>query len=219
MKPFAVVLLAAGGSRRMGRSKALLPYLGRTLVEHAARTALASGAAEVIVVLGCEAEAVRAKLRGIPVRIVVNRAWEEGMASSIRAGIAALSPEAQRAVIALGDQPRITPGHLRALAEELARAPVVASTYDGVLGAPCAFARAEFGRLSMLAGDGGARHLVRSGEEPVATIEFAAANTDVDTPEAYAALIAAPATADGDEPEAGGDGSRAPPEEGATPLP
>lgn len=202
----------------MGRPKALLPYLGRTLVEHAARTALASGAEEVVVVLGCEAGAVRAKLAGLPVRIVVNDGWEEGMASSIRAGVAALTPDTERAVVALGDQPRITPAHLRALANRLDEASIVASTYDGALGAPCAFAYAEFARLLTLTGDVGARHLVRSGEAPVLTIEFAAANTDVDTPEVYAALVAAPATPAFEEPAVAGDGSRAPPV-GASPIP
>ena len=208
---FGVVLLAAGGSSRMGRTKGLLPYLGRTLIAHAARTALASGAAEVVVVLGADADALRRELAGLRVRIVVNAGWTEGMGSSLRLGIGALAPDLDGAVVALGDQPRVTPAHLRALAEGLADAPVVASSYDGVLGAPCAFARAEFARLLKAEGDAGMRAFVRSGEEPVATIAFAAANADVDTPESYQDLVSSAASEDATE-IVGEEGSgRAPP--------
>lgn len=208
---FGVVLLCAGASSRMGRTKGLLPYLGRTLVEHAVRTALASGAEEIVVVLGADASALRERLAGLKVQIVLNGDWEEGMGSSIRVGVAALSPHLDGAVIALGDQPKITPAHLRALAEGLRDAPIVASTYDGVLGAPCAFARVEFERLLSLKGDVGARALVRGGDEPVATIAFAGANMDVDTPESYRDLV------DGIDPvslpavPSNEDGARAPP--------
>lgn len=214
MTPFGVVVLAAGGSSRLGRAKQLLPYLGRTLVEHAARTALASGAAEVVVVVGAEAAAVREALRGLKVRIVVNPDWALGMGGSIAMGVAALSPGIETAVIALGDQPRITPAHLRTLAGRVFESgrPIVASTYDGVLGAPCAFARSEFERLRALSGDLGARRLVRSAGEDVESIEFAGGNVDVDTPEDYAALV--PPADDEILPDLGGDpdSARAPPQ-------
>src|SRR4051812_45945036 len=106
---FGVVVLAAGGSARLGRPKQLLPYLGQTLVEHAVRTAIASGAAQVVVVVGADAEAVRKTLSGLRLRIVENPEWQSGMASSIRCGISALDPGLSSAVIALADQPRITP--------------------------------------------------------------------------------------------------------------
>lgn len=193
---FAVVVLAAGGSARLGRPKQLLPYRGRTLVEHAVRTALASGAHEVVVVLGAETEAVREKLRELKVRFVHNREWAEGMGGSIRAGIASLSGEIDSVVVALADQPRITPDHLRALAEKVGNDEfsIAASSYDGVLGAPCAFARSQFSRLLSLSGDAGARALIR-GQSGVATIAFDGANVDVDTPEAYRDLLSS-------EPEA-----------------
>lgn len=185
--PFGVVVLAAGGSSRFGRPKQLLPYLGRTLVEHAVRTALASGAAEVVVVVGAEGPEIRKRLQGLRVRIVTNEAWTEGMGGSIARGVAALSDAVDSTVIALADQPRITPDHLRALAEQTQTKAIVASSYDGILGAPCAFARGQFPRLLALKGEEGARHLIRSGN--VAVIEFAAANIDVDTPNDYQALV------------------------------
>ena len=185
--PFGVVVLAAGGSSRLGRPKQLLLYLGRTLVEHAVRTALASGASEVVVVVGSNAERVREALRGLKIRIVVNEDWAEGMGGSISRGVAALGDGIETTVVALGDQPRITPEHLRKLAERAT--PIAASSYAGVLGAPAAFDRSEFARLIALKGEVGARHLVRSGEEEIATVEFASANVDVDTPEDYHRLV------------------------------
>jgi molybdenum cofactor cytidylyltransferase len=185
--PFGVVVLAAGGSSRFGRPKQLLPYLGRTLVEHAVRTALASGAAEVVVVVGAEGPEIRKRLQGLRVRIVTNETWAEGMGGSIAKGVAALSDRVDATVIALADQPRITPEHLRALAERTSQEEIVASSYDGIVGAPCAFARDQFSRLLALTGEEGARHLIRAAN--VAVIEFAAADVDVDTPKDYRALV------------------------------
>lgn len=187
---FGVVVLAAGGSARLGRPKQLLPYLGRTLVEHAVRTALASGASEVVVVVGANADAIRVRLAGLPVRIVNNREWAEGMGSSIRRGVAALGPDVSSAVIALADQPRITPDHLRSLAGALGEGTALAaSSYDGVVGAPCAFARSEFPSLLGLTGDAGARFLIRQAGDALATIAFDGANVDVDTSEDFKALV------------------------------
>ena len=200
-------MLAAGGSGRMGRAKQLLPYLGHTLVEHAARTALASGAAEVVVVVGAHAEEVRRRLRNLNVRVVLNRDWESGMGSSIACGVAALGETVEKAVIALGDQPRITPAHLHTLGTRDGE--IVASSYDGVVGAPCAFARSQFPRLLALTGDQGARSLIRS--ENVETIPFEAANIDVDTPEDYQILVPAIDDEIFPEPDETPDAPRGPP--------
>lgn len=187
---FAVVVLAAGGSARLGRPKQLLPYLGRTLVEHAVRTALASGASQVVVVVGAEADAVRERLKGLKVKIIHNRDWAEGMGGSIRSGVAALDDSIQSVVVALADQPRITPNHLRTLATclEEVGVPIAASSYDGVVGAPCAFARSEFPKLLALEGDAGARALIRAAGANIETVRFDGANVDIDTPEDYQAI-------------------------------
>lgn len=187
---FSVVLLSAGASSRMGGTKGLLPYRGGTLVSHSAETALASGASDVTIVLGAEAERIRTALGDLPVRTIVNTAWSEGMGSSIRTGVAALNPEAEAVVIALADQPLITSDHLRHLVEGLNCTPIVASSYDGVLGAPCAFRSEEFERLLALRGDAGARTLLRGGEASVSSIAFQEANLDIDTPAAYKELLA-----------------------------
>ena len=185
------MVLAAGGSQRLGRPKQLLPYLGKTLVEHAARTALASGAEEVIIVVGSNADAIRAKLSQLPVKIVLNRNWESGLGSSIRCGVESVSSNSSSVVIALVDQPQITPGLLRDLAcrQFETGAPIVASAYDGILGVPCAFGREVFGKLCALSGEAGARELIRKSGLIVEQVSFSGGNIDVDTPEDYQRLI------------------------------
>jgi len=180
---FAVVILAAGSSGRLGRPKQLLPYLGRTLVEHAARTALASGAHDVVVVVGSDGEAVREKLKGLAVRVVSNSEWSLGIGSSIRVGIGALRPETECAVVALCDQPQITPTLLRSLAHRHFESglPIVASSYDGVIGAPTAFGPSQFAKLMALPANKGARDLIRQSAF-VLTVEFSGGNVDVDIP-------------------------------------
>lgn len=186
---FAVVVLAAGASSRLGRSKQLLPYQGHTLVEHAAQVALDSGAAEVFVVLGCDADAVGEPLKDMGVRALFNPNWQEGMGSSIRTGVAALSKTTKVVVISLVDQPHVTADHLLALAEQTFKHPIAASSYDGTLGAPCAFARSQFAQLLSLEGDYGARALIRTGSD-VAAVEFKAARFDIDREQDYTDFLA-----------------------------
>jgi|GEM_PF-455430 len=188
---FAVIVLAAGTSTGRSRPKQLLPYLGRTLVEHAARTALASGACEVVVVAGEHAPEIRCLLARLPVRVVQNREWAEGISSSIRTGLAGLRSDASAAIIALCDQPTITAAHLRALGERVLTGdtPIVASSYEGVLGAPAAFSQEMFPRLLELNGPAGARHLIRSADVHVQAITFEGANEEVEIADSFGPLL------------------------------
>lgn len=207
---FGVVLLAAGGSSRFGRPKQLVRVGGETLIRRAARAAVASGASEVVVVVGHEAERISRELEGLPLRIVENDAWRNGMGDSIAAGVAALTDSDAPVVVALADQPKVTAAHLAALARTVAEgaAPVVASVYEGRRGAPCAFAPSMRPSLLALSGDAGARDLIRPLEN-VAEIAFEDAALDIDEP-AHTELLgdeeAAPA-----EALEGADPSRAPP--------
>jgi molybdenum cofactor cytidylyltransferase len=182
---FGVLILAAGGSTRLGKPKQLLPYLGKTLVEHAVATALASCADEVTVVVGAEECAVREKLADLPVRIVSNADWAEGMGSSIRCGVGALMSETACVVIMLCDQPHVTSALIRDLVDRHFKtgAPIVASSYDGVKGAPSAFGASLFQDLKSLKGDAGARDLIRKSPVPVESVPFDGGNLDVDVEE------------------------------------
>ncbi|MFI5386050.1 MAG: NTP transferase domain-containing protein [Fimbriimonadales bacterium] len=189
---FAVIVLAAGMSPGKGRPKQLVPYLGRTLVEHAARTALASGACEVVVVAGDHHDEIRRRLQKLPVRVVHNRDWAEGMASSIRAGLSRLRSQPRAAILSLCDQPRITSAHLRTLGERVLAADgpaIVASSYDGISGAPCAFTRSMFPRLLELRGAFGARHLIRKAGAQVEAVGFAEANDEVEVPDGFQPIL------------------------------
>ncbi|UOQ97566.1 nucleotidyltransferase family protein [Hymenobacter sp. 5317J-9] len=191
-EPVALVLLAAGASTRMGRPKQLLSYRGRTLLRHAAETAVASGCTPIVLVTGAVHEALAAEVAGLPVQVVHNPDWETGMASSIRAGLAAAQPTEPAAVlIMLSDQPHLTPELLRELVQRQrqARAPIAAAAYGDALGVPAVFDRALFSQLMELRGQAGAGRLIASYGPAVERIAFPAGLLDVDTPEQYAALL------------------------------
>jgi molybdenum cofactor cytidylyltransferase len=110
--PVAAIVLAAGASTRLGagRSKQLLRYQGRTLLRHSVEQALGSSCRPVIVVLGAEVERCEQELAGLDVHVTINPAWADGMGSSIRAGMTALTaaaPDARAVVITLCDQPLV----------------------------------------------------------------------------------------------------------------
>ncbi len=177
----AAVVLAGGESRRMGRPKLLLKLGETTLLTRAVRVARAA-ADEVVVVVGAYAAAYAAEAEAAGARVVANPGWREGLAASLRAGILALGPEVEAALVVLPDQPRVTGEHLRALVEAHRRtgAPLVFSRYEGTLGAPALVHRALFPEVLRLEGDRGMRAFVGRGY-PLAEVPMDA-NPDVDTP-------------------------------------
>jgi xanthine/CO dehydrogenase XdhC/CoxF family maturation factor/CTP:molybdopterin cytidylyltransferase MocA len=183
----AVIILAAGGSRRLGRPKQLVEIAGQSLVRRAAESALAAGTGSVHVVVGAEVTRVRTALEDLPVDLIVNEAWKEGVASSIRAAIDAIERRerpVETILLMLCDQPGVTADVLRRLldAYRATRAPVVASRYPEGPGVPALFHAELFPALKTLDGDVGARELIRHLDRDVVTIPFALAG-DIDTPE------------------------------------
>jgi molybdenum cofactor cytidylyltransferase len=191
----AAVVLAAGRSTRMGAHKLLLPLGGRPLVSYAVAAACASPAAPVVVVLGHDAEAVRAALPRDRQRYVVNDAFASGMASSLRAGIAALPPSATGALVLLADQPLVTAALVSQVLTAATAHPeqIVAATYAGVRSHPVYFPRALFGELSAVQGDEGGRSVLARHADLVRLLplEPAAAALDVDRPGDYERVVAA----------------------------
>ena len=190
--PVALLLLAAGASTRMGQPKQLLPYHGRTLLRHAAETAVASGCAPIVLVTGSVHEALIGEVSDLPIQAVRNENWESGMASSIQTGLLAVAPSQFRAVlIMLTDQPLVTPELLRQLAvrQHQTQAPIVATAYGDILGVPAVFDRAMLPALLQLQGAQGAARLIASLGPAVGQVAFPAGLLDVDTPEQYAALL------------------------------
>ncbi|MFY1615445.1 nucleotidyltransferase family protein [Micromonospora sp. WMMD736] len=187
----AGLLLAAGAGRRLGHPKALLPYRGRLLVEHAADLLTAAGCRPVLVVLGAQADQVRARTR-LP-RVVVNGHWASGMGSSLRAGLDALtSSPAAAVVVTLVDQPHLTPEAVRRVARDATATSLAMATYgDGRRGHPVLLGRDHWPGIAAAAtGDRGARDYLRAHEPAVRLVDCAdvADDTDVDLPDQAARL-------------------------------
>jgi molybdenum cofactor cytidylyltransferase len=187
--PVTAVVLAAGGSRRLGEPKQLLRIAGQSLVRRAALAALGSRADRVLVVTGAHAERVEAAIAGLAVEAVRCAAWEAGLAASLRAGVsAALAPGDASVLLLLADQPGVDAALLdrlialhRGEGHELA-----ASLYGGEPGVPAIFAPRFARELLSLAGDRGAKALLVRERTRVALVPFADGALDVDTPDDWA---------------------------------
>jgi molybdenum cofactor cytidylyltransferase len=183
------VVLAAGGSRRLGEPKQLLRIAGQPLVRRAALAALGSRAERVLVVTGAHAERVEAAIAGLAVEAVRCATWEAGLAASLRAGVsAALAPGDASVLLLLADQPGVDAALLdrlialhRGEGHELA-----ASYYGGEPGVPAIFAPRYARELLGLAGDRGAKALLVRERARVALVPFADGALDVDTPDDWA---------------------------------
>jgi len=193
----AAVVLAAGLSRRMGRPKLLLNLGGAPVVRRTVERVLAATLDEVLVVVPPDAPGIAAALEGLRVRFAVNPDPDAGQATSVVAGIRALAPGTDAALIALGDQPtvpaEVIPALVRAMADSgrLVAAPV----YAGERGNPVLFASALFPELCALAGDRGARGVIERDRARVALVPFPfAMPPDLDTPEDYARLEPGPSS-------------------------
>jgi molybdenum cofactor cytidylyltransferase len=192
----AAVVLAAGRSIRMGGPNKLLAEIGgKPLVRIAAEQALASQARPVIVVTGHERERIEAVLKGLPVRLVHNPDFADGLGTSVRAGIAAVPADADGAVICLGDMPQVDAAlidRLIAAFDPEKGALAAMPTIDGQRGNPVLWARRFFPDLMAIEGDVGARYLIgRYGEAVVEVpVSGKAALADIDTPEALSGIKA-----------------------------
>ena len=186
------LVLAAGGSRRLGEPKQLLPYGSGTLLDHALETARASAFDQLIVALGGSSGEVRRKVDLSGADLVENPDFGEGCSSSIAAGVSAIDPSSELMVLMLGDQPGVSPATVRALIaacdEDTALA---ACLYDDGRGHPLAFGKALFADLRELHGDKAVWKLMeqRSGEVVEARVPGPIPR-DVDTRADYEAVLA-----------------------------
>ncbi|MEE1825756.1 nucleotidyltransferase family protein [Streptomyces sp. BE20] len=182
----ALVLAAGGGRRLGGRPKALVPYRGRPLVEHAVAAVRAGGCREVTVVLGAAGERVRSTAHLPGCRLVANPDWESGMGSSLRAGMAALPSPTRAVLVMLVDTPGVGAAAVaRLLAAHRAGAELAAAAYGGRRGHPVLIGARYFAEVTAGAvGDAGARALLAAHAEEITLVECADAATpdDLDTP-------------------------------------
>jgi len=187
----AAVILAAGASRRMGTNKMLLHLEGESLVRRAARRALGAGLSPVVVVLGHEADRVRAELQGLKVEFAVNPDFTGPTSGSLHQGLNKLGPDVDAVVVMLGDMVRVTGAMLAELvtAARGSAAPFVVSRYGDVTAPPLLFRRALFGELLAWKGEGCGKPVVQAHKAEAMYVDRPVALlADVDTPEDFAAV-------------------------------
>lgn len=171
----------------------MLPYNGKSLIGHATDAANEADASPVIVVLGAHASELEKEIEEKKLHVVVNKAWEEGMASSIRCGMETLShiaPASEAAILMVCDQPHVSASILNELIrtqKETGNA-IVACQYGDAIGPPALFTRSLFPELLKLKGDAGARKIVEKHSEERTTIPFDLGRIDIDTEEDYRSL-------------------------------
>jgi molybdenum cofactor cytidylyltransferase len=171
--PFAAIILAAGrGSRMSEQNKMLAEVAGMPVVRRTVEMALRTRAKEVVVVTGYEQEAVLEVLRDCSVKIAHNPGFAEGLSTSLRSGLSAVSAEIASAAILLGDMPLVEPELIDRLAIALRNTgkSIALPAYEGKRGNPVMWSRNFFGELQGIRGDAGARHLISGYEEFVVQV-------------------------------------------------
>lgn len=190
--PPHILVLAAGASSRLGQPKQLVKLAGRPALHIVVSNAVAVSGHAVTVVVGAHAREMTHLLAHSPASVIVNRHWEEGMASSLRFGVASLPPACQAVMVLLGDQVAVTADDLKRLvsAWQGEESMIAASVYDQRIGVPAIFPRLSFSELAELRGDEGARRVLERTNYRLVHVPMANAAIDLDTPEDLAALTA-----------------------------
>ncbi len=186
------LVLAAGGSRRLGEPKQLLPYGSSTLLDHALETARASGFDQLIVALGGSSAEVRRRVNLSGAEPVENPDFGEGCSSSIAAALRVIDPRSELMVLMLGDQPGVKPATVRALIAGCDEDTVLAAClYDDGRGHPLAFGRALFGELRGLHGDKAVWKLLERRADEVVDVRIPGPiPADINTRADYEAILA-----------------------------
>lgn len=188
----AALILAAGGSSRLGQPKQLVKVNGQTLLERTIDALHACGTiSPVLIVLGAHNERVRSCIAepgtAAHVEFVVNPDWQQGMGSSIACGMQHLvrqSPHIRSVIISVCDQPFLDSSVIQGLIDSSTGSPgkIIASSYSGTMGPPVLFPQDFFEMLAGLSGDSGARRLLRDLADEVRTVDFPRGGVDLDTP-------------------------------------
>lgn len=186
MHGWSALVLAGGAGRRFGGGKLLADLAGAPVIRRVVEGVSGAGFAEVVVITGAEDGSIRAVLDGLACRVCNAGNWADGMAASLRTGIAALAPEAAGVCIFLGDMPLVPVEFCASLAELAERSGYAARPrFEGKPGHPVALARAAFADLMQLKGDKGATALLAGCPEAVAYFDTADSGVllDIDTPD------------------------------------
>jgi molybdenum cofactor cytidylyltransferase len=185
-----VLILAAGASSRLGQPKQLVKLGGRPVLHSVVSAATSLAGHAVTVIVGAHASELTRLLAHSPASVIVNRHWEEGIASSIRYGVGSLPAATEAVLILLGDQVAVTADDLKRLASAWKDQDgvIAAATYQQHIGVPAIFPRICFSELAELRGDQGARQILERNSFRVTRVPMPNAAIDLDTPEDLAAL-------------------------------
>ncbi|CAM3837787.1 NTP transferase domain-containing protein [Mucilaginibacter galii] len=189
-----IIILAAGSSSRMGQPKQQLVYQDKTLLQRAIEAAKGVQAHALMVVLGANNQTILDDVDSKHLDVVINPEWEQGMSSSIKAGITALQtlyPKVDNVLMMLCDQPFVDTALLVKLID--AKPPIddaiVACKYKDTIGVPVLFGKSWFANLQDLKGEDGAKKLLLTHQDKVVTVPFDQGSIDIDTPNDYQQLL------------------------------
>ena len=189
-----IIILAAGNSSRLGKPKQLLTFRGTTLLEIVTRAAIESGCKPLVVVLGAYSSEISKQQQDPNINYIINDSWQEGISSSIAAGLTAImnqDQEVAQVIIAVSDQPFISSAVFLDLIkkQEETGKNMVTSSYAQTIGTPALFNKKYFDQLLSLTGNHGAKHILEQHPEDIASILFEAGKIDIDTETDYDNLI------------------------------
>jgi molybdenum cofactor cytidylyltransferase len=184
------IILAAGSSSRMGRSKQLLPVGGQALLRRVTSVSVESHVAHTLVVLGHNEMEHQRVIRDLPVAKFIHSKWEKGIGSSLKSGlqfILEFFPDTQSILVMVSDQPYIDKIHINRLIEGLhsSEHSIAASAYSGTLGVPALFDQSHVKELLTLDDDAGAKSVIEKNLHEVTPVEFMQGSIDLDTEEDY----------------------------------
>lgn len=182
----SIIILAAGASTRLGRSKQTLPYKDSTLLNHTIEVALNSALGPVLVVVGANQEEILPHIQKEQVEIIVNTEYAEGIASSIRAGIGFVQEHLKQCndvILMVCDQPHVDQQLLKSLVNVKAATgkPLAACVYKETVGVPALFDKQFFSHLLSLNGEEGGKKILMQNIDSIATVPFPLGEVDIDT--------------------------------------
>lgn len=190
-KHIGIIILGAGASSRLGRPKQLLKHAqSGSLIRNTCQLAINSGLGPIALVLGARKELILEEIKDLAIHTVDNRMWHQGISSSIKTGlnyIVELDPSMKAVIILVCDQPFLTTELIKRLVSKYTTTekPIIASSYNGVLGTPALFQRSFFSSILELTGDRGASKIIHQHPDQVEAIVFEQGGIDIDTEEDY----------------------------------
>ncbi len=188
-----LIILAAGASVRMGKSKQSLEFEGKTLLQRSIQTALESECRPIVVVLGAQIDVLKNEIKDFDVQLAENADWEKGMSSSIKTGIEKIleiNDQINGVVIMVCDQPFVSAQLINRLMENYKKTKnsIVASQYAETLGVPALFGKKVFPQLLELENFGGAKKIIEQYRNETFAVSFEEGKFDIDTPDDYLKL-------------------------------